>query len=125
MTLRTALVVVSLVLSVIIGLVLARGGGGVVPGASRDDGRVLIGLSLDTLKEARWQADRDLFVAAAAELGANVLVQAANSDDARQMQDVEALVSRGVRALLIVPHDSKTMARAVEVAHSARIPVTA
>jgi D-xylose transport system substrate-binding protein len=124
MTPRTVLVVVSLTLSIIIGLVVARGGGGVVSG-SRDDGRVLIGLSLDTLKEARWQADRDMFVAAAGKLGADVRVQSANSDDARQMQDIESLISLGVDVLVIVPHDGKAMAAAVRKAHENNIPVLA
>lgn len=119
--------IASLALSVLIGLVLARGGAasvGTTPGARpAERAEILVGVSLDTLKEARWQADRDLLVAAADKLGAKMLVQAANSDDARQMQDVEALVSRGVRALIIVPHDSKTMARAVDVAHKSHIPV--
>ena len=35
--------------------------------------------SLDTLKEARWQADRDMFVKRAGELGARVLVLAGDS----------------------------------------------
>jgi D-xylose transport system substrate-binding protein len=80
-------------------------------------------LSLDTLKEERWQRDRDLFVARASELGADVLVQAANSDDARQMQDVQALISRRVGAIVIVPHNGAAMAKAVELAHEAGIPV--
>jgi hypothetical protein len=54
MNARILLVVASLVLSVITGVVLARGGGG-GGGASSDaeHGKVRIGLSLDTLKEAR------------------------------------------------------------------------
>jgi D-xylose transport system substrate-binding protein len=75
------------------------------------------------LKEARWLRDRDEFVARARALGADVLVQAANSDDARQLADVEALVSRGVSVLVIAPHDATAMAKAVEVAHRAGIPV--
>jgi len=123
---RTVLMTVSLALSVLIGLVLSRGSGtqaATTPGTKK--GELLIGLSLDTLKEARWQADRDLFVAKCTELGATALVQSANSDDTRQMQDIEALITRGVGALVIVPHDSKTMARAVEIAHKAGIPVIA
>jgi D-xylose transport system substrate-binding protein len=123
---------VSLALSVLIGLVLARGdraadaaAGGAPAAVGGPSGAVLVGLSLDTLKEARWQADKDLFVAAAGKLGAEALVQSANSDDTRQMQDIEALISRGVRALVVVAHDSKTMARAVEVAHKSKIPVIA
>jgi len=119
----------SLALSVLIGLVLSRGRGDAAAtatnaGADKND-EILIGLSLDTLKEARWQADRDLFVAKCKELGATALVQSANSDDTHQMQDVNALITRGVRVLVIVPHDSKTMAGAVELAHKAGIPVIA
>lgn len=118
---------ISLALSVLIGLVLSRGHGDAAATTTQatKGGEVLIGLSLDTLKEARWQADRDLFVARCKELGATALVQSANSDDTRQMQDVEALITRGVGAIVIVPHDSKTMARAVELAHKAGIPVIA
>ena len=128
---RTIIMTISLALSVLIGLVLARGAKDPeAEGKTRADGgdkggEILIGLSLDTLKEARWQADRDLFVAKCKELGATALVQSANSEDTRQMQDIEALISRGVRALVIVPHDSKTMAKAVEVAHGSKIPVIA
>ncbi len=127
MNARTVLTTISLALSVLIGLVLSRGSGdvGASTSAKSGDGEILIGLSLDTLKEARWQADRDLFTAKAKELGATVLVQSANSDDTRQMQDVEALITRGVHVLVIVAHDSKTMARAVEIAHKAGIPVIA
>lgn len=127
MNVRTVIMTISLALSVLIGLVLSRGNhdaGAHAPGVQKGD-ELLIGLSLDTLKEARWQADRDLFVAKCKELGATALVQSANSDDTRQMQDVEALITRGVRAIVIVPHDSKTMARAVEIAHKAGIPVIA
>ena len=125
---RAVLTGVSVALSALVGLALARGDEGAsgADGAGGSaDGPLLVGLSLDTLKEARWQADRDLFVARAGELGAEVLVQSANSDDTRQMQDVEALLSRGVKVLVIVAHDSKTMARAVEVAHDAKVPVVA
>lgn len=124
MTLRTGLVIVSLILSVIIGLVIARGSRSAVS-RGPDDGRVLIGLSLDTLKEARWQADRDMFVAAANRLGADVRVQSANSDDAQQMRDVESLISSGVDVLVIVPHDGKAMAAAVNKAQQSGIPVLA
>ncbi len=114
--------VVSLVLSVAIGWTISRGGAS--SGASSTaDRKLRIGLSLDTLKEARWQADRDEFVKAASELGAEVFVQSANSNDTKQMQDVESLLSRGVDVLVIVPHDGKAMGRAVDVAAENGVPV--
>lgn len=118
---RLVLMIASLLVSVTTGLVLSRGK---TPDAGgKATGKIVLGLSLDTLKEARWQRDKDEFVARAAALGADVLVQAANSDDARQLADVEALVSRGVAALVIAPHDATAMAKAVGIAHAAGIPV--
>jgi D-xylose transport system substrate-binding protein len=124
MTIRNLLMVVSLVLSVIIGLVLSRGGGSESAATSEGStAQPLIGLSLDTLKEARWQADRDLFVKSVTELGGRVDVQSANGDDNQQIRDVESLLTAGVRVLVIVPHDGVAMARAVEMANKANVPV--
>lgn len=122
MKLRVLIVLVSCVLSVITGLVLARGGSAT---EKSEDDTVVIGLSLDTLKEARWQTDRDLFVKRAGELGAKVLVQSANSDDARQVSDVEKLITNQVDVLVVVPHDGTAMAKAVRMAHDAGVPVIA
>src|SRR5690349_28028 len=123
MNARTMLMVLSFALSIATGLVLARGGGAGSAPASASSGKILIGLSMDTLKEARWQVDRDAFVAKAGELGAEVLVQAANSDDTRQIADIEGLISRKVSALVVIPHDGKAMAKVVRMAHEAKIPV--
>ncbi len=121
---RLLLVTGSLVLSVLIGTVIARSGStGTGPARPTAATRPLIGLSLDTLKEERWQKDRDRFVAAAEKLGAIVLDVAANSDDTRQIQDVESLISNGVDVLVIVPHDGAAMARGVAAANKAGIPV--
>jgi len=122
MNVRILLVVASFVLSAAIGLVLARGGGQAET-AGRD--KILIGLSLDTLKEARWQADRNLFVKRANELGAEVIDLSANSDDTVQVGDVEKLITNKVDVLVIVPHDGKAMAKGVVMAHQAGIPVIA
>lgn len=78
---------------------------------------------MDTLKEARWQKDRDFFIEQAESLGAEVKVQSANSDDSRQIQDVQALITAGIDALVIVPHNGAAMAKAVEMAHAENIPV--
>lgn len=80
---------------------------------------------MDTLKEERWQGDRDMFVQQAGALGADVLVQSANSDDTRQIKDVEGLLTQGIDVLVIIPHDGAACAKAVEKAHEAGIPVLA
>jgi D-xylose transport system substrate-binding protein len=91
----------------------------------RDDGKIKIGLSLDTLQEERWQKDRDLFKAAAEALGAEVEVQSANSDDAKQIAQAESLISQGVDVLVVVPHNAEATAAIVEKAHEAGVKVLA
>jgi D-xylose transport system substrate-binding protein len=121
MKLRLALVTLSLALSLLIGLTLRRGGGSADTGPRRP----LIGLSMDTLEVERWQHDRDLFVARAKELGADVLVVSANGDDTRQVRDCESLLSNKIDALVIIPHDGAAMAKGVVMAHEAHVPVLA
>ncbi len=118
---RNILMIVSLALSVIIGLAVTRGG---QSNDTKSDSKVpRIGLSLDTLKEARWQSDRDYFVKRVTELGGKVEVQSANSDDNQQIRDVESLLTGGIDVLVIVPHDGVAMARAVEMAQKVGVPV--
>jgi D-xylose transport system substrate-binding protein len=122
MKVRIALVVCSLVLSLLIGLTFRRGN---AVASSEGPRRPLIGLSMDTLEVERWQHDRDLFVARAKELGADVMVVSANGNDTRQVRDCEALISNRVNALVIIPHDGAAMATGVKLAHEAHIPVLA
>jgi D-xylose transport system substrate-binding protein len=129
---RIGLMLLSLALSVAIGMVAARRGGSASGGEGAEgashrgaDRHLVIGLSLDTLKEARWQSDRDLMKARAEALGAELLIQSANSDDARQIADVQALLTRRVDVLVVVPHDGTAMAKAVTMAHESGVPVLA
>ncbi len=127
MSVKSFLVVASLAVSVLIGLVLGRGSGAQAEAAGKAGAAkvVKIGLSMDTLKEARWAKDRDAFVARANQLGAQVTVLSANGDDTRQIADVESLITSGVNVIVVVPHDGKAMAKGVEVAERAHIPVIA
>jgi D-xylose transport system substrate-binding protein len=88
-------------------------------------GDIVIGFSMATLQEERWQKDRDFFVAAAEKLGAEVNVQAANNDDAKQIQQAESLISQGVDVLVVVPNNAEATAAIVEKAHAANIKVIA
>src|SRR6266851_8031991 len=96
------------------------------PGPTPAEGRkIRIGFSMDTLKEERWHRDRDLLVKRAGELGAEVLVQAANGNDALQNSQAENMLTQGVDVLLVAPHNGKSAAAIVEAAHKAGVPVIA
>ncbi len=86
---------------------------------------IVIGLSLDTVREERWQRDRDEFVKHAGELGAEVRVQVANNDDARQNAQCENLLTHGIDVLVVAPHNSESAATIVAAAHKAGVPVMA
>ena len=98
------------------------GGSGGASGVVKT-GPVRIGLSMDTLKEERWQRDRDLFVARAKELGAEVLVQSANGDDRVQVQQADNLLTQGVDVLVVIPHNGEVAATIVEAAKARGVPV--
>ncbi len=125
MTFKTSLVIVSLVISILMGLFLHKQSSPAEGSTTSGQKRPLIGLSLDTLKEERWQNDSKLFQKRCAEVGADVLVQSANGDDTRQINDVQSLISRKVDLIVIVPHDGDAMAKGVQIAHDAGIPVIA
>ena len=78
------------------------------------DAKIRIGLLMDTLKEERWQKDRDLIVAHAKKLGAEVLVQSANGNDLLQNSQAENLLTQGVDVLIVVPHNGVTAASIVK-----------
>ena len=108
-------------------LLLANASCGAKPEAKKSAAapQILVGLSLDTLREERWQRDRDLFVAACEKLGAKVLVQAANNNDALQNSQAENLLTQGIRVLVVAPHNSESSATIVAAAHKAGVPVIA
>lgn len=87
--------------------------------------KVVIGLSMGTLQEERWQRERDFFVAKAESLGAEVLVQSANADENLQVSQCENLITQGIDILVVMPHNGDACGPIVESAHEADVPVIA
>src|SRR5216117_2042052 len=68
-------------------------------------GPVRIGFSMDTLKEERWQRDKQLVEQRAKEVGASLDVQVANGDDAVQTKQADNMLTKGVDVLIVAPHN--------------------
>ena len=83
----------------------------------------LIGFSLADLKEERWQRDRDYFVAKAESLGAEVVVQDASGDPNAQLRQCDALLAKGVKALVVVPKNADAARPIVMNAHAKGVKV--
>lgn len=119
---RIGLLITCLILCVGFGLTLSKTGDSDAAVSDGGDRKIRIGLSMDDIRNPRWHKDRDTLIARAAELGAEVSVQVANSNDAKQIQDIQSLITQGVDVMVIIPHDGAAMAKGVELAHEAGIP---
>jgi D-xylose transport system substrate-binding protein len=98
------------------------GGAGGDGGAAKG-GAVRIGFSMDTLKEERWQRDKQLVEQHAKEVGADLTTVVANGNDATQLSQVDNLLTRGVDVLIVAPHNGVAASAIVEKAHAAHVPV--
>lgn len=86
---------------------------------------ISIGFSMDTLKEERWQRDKELVEKRAKELGMQVNVQVANGDDNLQIKQAENMLTQGVDVLIVAPHNGEVAAAIVEAAKRQGVPVIA
>ena len=95
------------------------------PGGNKGTGKMKIGVSLPTLREERWAVDYRGFVESAERLGIDVIIQIADNNAARQQSQVENMITQGVKALIIAPHDAVAAKQLIEMAHKEKIPVIA
>lgn len=90
-----------------------------------DDDTIKIGLVLETMTVERWQRDRDIFVAKAKELGAEVIVKNAYEDAQLQRDIIVDMIADGVDILAIVAYDKDTLSEVVDYAHDNNVKVIA
>ena len=86
---------------------------------------IKIGFSMDTLKEERWQRDKELVEKRAKELGIEVNIQVANGSDNEQIKQAENMLTQNVDVLIVAPHNGEVAAAIVEAGHRQGVPVIA
>ena len=85
--------------------------------------KVRIGFLMDAFQQERWQKDKAMFEARAKELGAELILQAADGDDDLQMKQAESMLTQGVDVLVIVPHNAEVAGAIVDLAKRQNVPV--
>ncbi|MBN2348949.1 MAG: substrate-binding domain-containing protein [Bacteroidales bacterium] len=85
--------------------------------------KVTIGLLMDNYEQDRWQKDKDIFVRRIQELGSNVLVEVADGDFDKQLEQARKLLDAGVDLLVVVPADLNRAAEIVLEAHKKNVRV--
>ncbi len=87
--------------------------------------KIQIGLCFDSFVIERWQRDRDIFVSTAKELGAEVNVQNANGDAARQKEQIDYFIKKEMDVIVIISIDGEAILDSVKKAQDEGILVIA
>lgn len=116
-----------------VGMVFLAGGGSVqekdsaeteeTASAGKEEHKIQIGLTVDSFVIERWIRDRDVFVATARELGADVNVQDAGADAEEQISQIEYFISKQVDVIVVIARDCGVLSDVVQKAQNAGIPV--
>ncbi len=88
-----------------------------------NNGKIKIGFSMATVKEERWQRDRDAFKAHCDKMGVDCELTFADNKPDKQLSDVEQLLTNGIQVLVIAPQDAVQAAQMVEKAKAKGVPV--
>lgn len=76
----------------------------------------VIGVSWSNFQEERWKTDEAAIKAAIEKVGGTYLSADAQSSPAKQLTDVESLIARGAKALIVLAQDAQAIRPAVQKA---------
>ncbi|MDN7246124.1 sugar ABC transporter substrate-binding protein [Planococcus sp. 1R117A] len=102
-----------------------NGGGGSGEEGSGSSSGVDIGIVLPTKDEPRWVQDEERFKAALADSDYSTEILFSQGSSAKEKENVEALLNKGIKVLIITPHDGAAAAAAVEAAKQDDVTVIA
>ena len=100
------------------------GSSGPAEQAKKGPPAIKVGLLLDNLHE-RWARDRDMIQEVVTDMGGELMVATADGDQAKQIQQAEKMLADGVKALIVVVHDTENASALVDKANAAKVPVIA
>ena len=86
-------------------------------------GKLAVGIVLPTKDEPRWIQDETRFKDALQTAGYDVEILFSQGDSAREKTNVESLVTKGIKVLIICPHDGTAAGAAAEEARQAGVKV--
>lgn len=83
----------------------------------------LIGVSLPSIREARWARDRLAMEQRAESLGVPIKVEVAQNSSTQQVAQIQNLISQGASILIVTPVDSAALVTVLENAHKAGVKI--
>lgn len=85
----------------------------------------VVGVSWSNFQEERWKTDEAAIKAALTAAGATYLSTDAQSSAEKQINDINTLITRGAKALIVLAQDKDAIGPAIRAAQAAKIPVIA
>ncbi|MDY6873241.1 MAG: sugar-binding protein [Chloroflexota bacterium] len=92
-------------------------------GTEPESGDLPVGIVLPTKDEPRWIQDQTRFENALGDAGYDVEILFSQGDPSLEKANVEALITKGIKVLIICPHDSSAAAASAEAAREAGVTV--
>jgi D-xylose transport system substrate-binding protein len=84
---------------------------------------ILVGVSWSNFQEERWKTDEAAIRAELEARGARYLSADAQSSSEKQISDIETLIARGARVLVVLAQDADAIQPAIRAARAEGIPV--
>lgn len=84
-----------------------------------------VGILIHSYENARWQKDKDYLVDDLKKLGAEVMLEVADNDQQKQIQQAQEMVNKGAKVLIVVAINQDGAAQIVELAHKDNVKVIA
>jgi D-xylose transport system substrate-binding protein len=110
---------------IILGACSSPGTSGAASGSAAG-GQCIVGVSWNNFQQPRWGATDKPKMKATIEAGGGQFIDAdANLDNQRQLSDVDSLIQRGAKVLVLLAQDQKAILPALQKAKDAGIPVIA
>jgi D-xylose transport system substrate-binding protein len=87
--------------------------------------QLTVGVSFDAYQEERWKTDEAAIKAELAKSGAKYIMSDAGSSTEKQLTDIDGLIAKGAKVLIILGRDKDAILPAVAKANQLKIPVIA
>jgi len=85
--------------------------------------KLQVGIVLPTKDEPRWIQDQTRFEDALKAAGVTVEILFSQGDSAKEKANVESLITKGIKVLIICPQDASAAAAAADAANKAKVKV--
>jgi D-xylose transport system substrate-binding protein len=84
-----------------------------------------VGILLHSYENQRWEKDKNYLVENLTKLGAEVMLEVADNNQQKQIEQAASMIKNGAKVLIVVPINQDEAAKIVVMAHEANVKVIA